>query len=1029
MKHTDILNIDKLMTESTQTVNEVNPHNYDSDEDYYNALNAPTKPKHRGQSSPGVNPDDEAYFREIWRKNREAKAKHDGEQGVVEAGEWTKLPSGNWRNMHTGVQQSTPPKTKKPRRTMGLDASLEQHADDKMKELGHKFKGVAEDLSRRGFMGAAGAMAGGAVAAGLGVGLGQALEEPIKIDGHTYRKLQSFQVTPERLKKAELKNTPQGEVYTWVTQRKPGQFFYFYFPKSQVGKQGISEGIFGGLGGSAAGPMLAKGGPGYAGLSGAKKLRHDAYVELQMVDSLKHTNHNGYYDEEIKKKLLQAQEYLAKAKEIEQGLGEGILDSMGDEIKHGVKGIKRQLAGKPSRQDVKDKYRNKSIAARHAGDKEEADKNADRWARVHTKTNNAMIEQGVAEDMGAPANAGANDQRVTIIGGPKMYVGQSGWLGKMSPRDAQKYPGYVLVHLNHGGGSTMLPKSAVKIEQGVAEGNRGYFDGMPTDDNDYFRIPGPDAKPFNSSLPNTQPMEKEFARVQWTEAGKTKKSKVLPRIDADRIARKLSRKPDITKVYILPEQGVAEEASPLDRVRDRLGDQGYIGTRADRLRGQERNQEWLDRLHDRTMNHFDRSQDVDNAYHDSNIAYWNSQADKYKNQNGGSQSQRDSGSQSQRDPILDRAMNMFIDRMNRHQSSSQRDVDPEQLEKITNIKYKPGEEVEESLGRAVDSNGRTQQQWIQAVKSRFPNAQIMQSKMIDGPVQARVDDKTFVWNKVEQPVAEAGRAGFRAGNAQRVAVNDMSPEERKAHEDKRAEQQRKRDDARMERERQRNAAKKGVAEETTNNPEYSDEVGYVKDNLHTIVRIAKMLNNTMVKDENLPDWVQEKVAQAKGMLVASADYLKSQHEQGHVYTNNEEGLAEEEHEFKGANGRVSIVRKPGVTTVKRKDWKNRIPGQYGGGSPLRGNDMTSNDWDKKPRKSDYDNGDYSNDPFHEGVDYGAMYEAKLNEFASCGGTGGIATAPGIGKGPSVGSLFGGNYSQKNSPFKKTGKRSGKMIKR
>ena len=80
------------------------------------------------------------------------------------------------------------------------------------------------------------------------------------------------------------------------------------------------------------------------------------------------------------------------------------------------------------------------------------------------------VPQGVAEGFGAPASAGSGDQRVTIIGGPEMYVGKSGWLGKMSPQQAQKYPGYVLVHLNHGGGSTLLPKAAVKIEQGVAEG-------------------------------------------------------------------------------------------------------------------------------------------------------------------------------------------------------------------------------------------------------------------------------------------------------------------------------------------------------------------------------------------------------------------------------------------------------------------------------------------------------------------------------------------------------------------------------
>jgi hypothetical protein len=120
--------------------------------------------------------------------------------------------------------------------------------------------------------------------------------------------------------------------------------------------------------------------------------------------------------------------------------------------------------------------------------------------------------------------------------------------------------------------------------------------------------------------------------------------------------------------------------------------------------------------------------------------------------------------------------------------------------------------------------------------------------------------------------------------------------------------------------------KQGVAEETTNNPEYSDEVGYVKDNLHTIVRIAKMLNNTMVKDENLPDWVQEKVAQAKGMLVASADYLKSQHEQGHVYTNSDTEMAESPdyaamyesqlNEFSSAGGTGGIATSMSVGSPK-----------------------------------------------------------------------------------------------------------------
>jgi hypothetical protein len=53
-----------------QGVTEANPHNFDSDVDYYAAQNAPAKPQYRGTQSPGVNSDDEAYFREIFRKKR-----------------------------------------------------------------------------------------------------------------------------------------------------------------------------------------------------------------------------------------------------------------------------------------------------------------------------------------------------------------------------------------------------------------------------------------------------------------------------------------------------------------------------------------------------------------------------------------------------------------------------------------------------------------------------------------------------------------------------------------------------------------------------------------------------------------------------------------------------------------------------------------------------------------------------------------------------------------------------------------------
>ncbi len=108
-------------------------------------------------------------------------------------------------------------------------------------------------------------------------------------------------------------------------------------------------------------------------------------------------------------------------------------------------------------------------------------------------------------------------------------------------------------------------------------------------------------------------------------------------------------------------------------------------------------------------------------------------------------------------------------------------------------------------------------------------------------------------------------------------------------------------------------AEKGLEETTTDNPEYTDEVGYVKDNLHTIARMCKVLNDTMIRDENLPDWVQEKVANAKGMLVAATDYLESQHEQGRVYTNSEEGMAE------GSNV-DSQIKRIKDRILQLKDW-------------------------------------------------------------------------------------------------------------
>jgi Protein of unknwon function (DUF3008) len=60
--------------------------------------------------------------------------------------------------------------------------------------------------------------------------------------------------------------------------------------------------------------------------------------------------------------------------------------------------------------------------------------------------------------------------------------------------------------------------------------------------------------------------------------------------------------------------------------------------------------------------------------------------------------------------------------------------------------------------------------------------------------------------------------------------------------------------------------------------EYNDEAGMTKDSLHTIVRNARELEKCLRQNENLPEWVQEKVGQIKGMMTSVTDYILSTHE-------------------------------------------------------------------------------------------------------------------------------------------------------
>ena len=72
--------------------------------------------------------------------------------------------------------------------------------------------------------------------------------------------------------------------------------------------------------------------------------------------------------------------------------------------------------------------------------------------------------------------------------------------------------------------------------------------------------------------------------------------------------------------------------------------------------------------------------------------------------------------------------------------------------------------------------------------------------------------------------------------------------------------------------------------------EYNDEAGMTKDSLHTIVRHAKELEHALRSNENMPEWVQEKIGQIKGMMSSVTDYIISTHERDAEQHAGQEGI-------------------------------------------------------------------------------------------------------------------------------------------
>ena len=72
--------------------------------------------------------------------------------------------------------------------------------------------------------------------------------------------------------------------------------------------------------------------------------------------------------------------------------------------------------------------------------------------------------------------------------------------------------------------------------------------------------------------------------------------------------------------------------------------------------------------------------------------------------------------------------------------------------------------------------------------------------------------------------------------------------------------------------------------------EYGAEGDYVKNELHTMVRVARDLEQHLRDNEDLPTWCIGKLSQAKGMVVSVMDYIISEKERGIEAATGEEGI-------------------------------------------------------------------------------------------------------------------------------------------
>jgi hypothetical protein len=84
-----------------------------------------------------------------------------------------------------------------------------------------------------------------------------------------------------------------------------------------------------------------------------------------------------------------------------------------------------------------------------------------------------------------------------------------------------------------------------------------------------------------------------------------------------------------------------------------------------------------------------------------------------------------------------------------------------------------------------------------------------------------------------------------------------------------------------------------MSSESRDPGEYDQEGSMAKDDIHTIVRHARALEKILGDNDNLPEWVQAKLAKIEGMMTAVDDYMQAQRERDMEYETGEEGITME----------------------------------------------------------------------------------------------------------------------------------------